>query len=253
MPRIDVWRKFRAKFVSTTTETRFDPGADTVVAVLSLLALWGIYYYQSASESVEAMLLFLGLGNLVLTILFPLYYVCHRRSEPLSAVGITTHGWRRALLASTVGALALSPGLLFADEPLAVLVPHVIATGLMLWEPFFVHGWLQIRFERAFGVGPGVALTAMAFTLFHVGAAAPSGLLVLLVFGVVHAALFRAFGRNLLVLWPVLWAVGSARGTLDTVVFGWEEVTFYVGVCLVAGTAVYAVRDASGNRTGEPG
>lgn len=115
----------------------------------------------------------------------------------------------------------------------------------MLWEPFFVHGWLQIRFERAFGAGPGVVLAAAAFGLFHLGAVAPTDLLVLLVVGVVHAALFRAFGRTLLVLWPVLWAVGSGQGTLDTVVFGREEAAFYLGVLLVAGAAVYAVRDAA--------
>lgn len=228
--------------VATATEVRFDPGADTAAAALSLLALWGIYYYQSTSDSVGSLLLFLLVGNLGLTVLFPIYYVCHRRSEPLSAVGVTTDGWRRALLASTVGGLALSPGLLFADESPAVLLPHVIAVGLMLWEPLFVHGWLQIRFERAFGAGPGVALAAASFALFHVGAVAPADLLALLAFGSVHGALFRAFDRNLLVLWPVLWAVGSGRGTLDTVVFGWEEVTVYLGMLLVAGAAIYGVK-----------
>lgn len=172
--------RVRARIVSTATETRFEPGWDTAVAVLSLLALWGIYYYQSTSGSVGSLLLFLLVGNLGLTVLFPLYYVCYRRSGPLSAVGITADGWRRALFASAVGALALSPGLLSADEPLGVLIPHVVATGLMLWEPFFVHGWLQIRFERAFGAGPGVVLAAAAFGLFHLGAVALTDLLVLL-------------------------------------------------------------------------
>lgn len=118
--------RVRARIVSTATETRFEPGWDTAVAVLSLLALWGIYYYQSTSGSVGSLLLFLLVGNLGLTVLFPLCYVCYRRSEPLSAVGITADGWRRALFASAVGALALSPGLLSADEPLDVLVPHVV-------------------------------------------------------------------------------------------------------------------------------
>ena len=245
MSRSTRLRTLRSKVedgVTTATEVRFDPGADTVVAVLSLLALWGIYFYQSTSGSVGSLLLFLLVGNLGLTVLFPIDYACHRRSEPLSAVGITTDGWRRALLASAIGALALSPGLLFADESPAVLLPHVIAVGLMLWEPFFVHGWLQIRFERAFGAGPGIALAAASFALFHVGAVAPVDLVALLAFGTGHAALFWAFDRNLLVLWPVLWAVGSGRGTLDTVVFGWEEATVYLGMLLVAGAAVYAVQ-----------
>lgn len=230
------------KGLSAATDARFDPGTDTVAAVLSLLALWGIYYFQSTSESVESIVLFLLVGNLALTILFPLYYVCHVRGESLSAVGITTDGWKRALLASAVAALVLSPGLLFADESLAVLVPHVVTVGLMLWEPFFVHGWLQIRFERAFGTGPGIALAAAAFVVFHVGAVAPTGLLVLGIFGLVHAVLFRAFDRNLLVLWPILWAIGASQGTLDSVVFGWEEASAYLVILLVAGMAIYVVR-----------
>lgn len=236
--------------VSTATDVRFDPGADTVVAGASLLALWAIYYYQSASESLAAVLLFLVVGNLALTILFPLWYVRFVRSEPLSAVGLTTDGWRRAVLGSCFFALVLVPGLVSVDEPLAVLVPHVIAVGLMLWEPFFVHGWLQIRFERAFGAGPSVLLTAAAFAVFHVGAVDQSSLVVLLLFGFVHAAVFRAFGRNLLALWPVLWAVGSAQGTIDSVVLGWEEASAYFVVLLVAGLAIRVAK--RGRRADDP-
>lgn len=213
-----------------------------MVAGASLLALWAVYYYQSTSESLAAVVLFLVVGNLALTILFPLCYVRYVRSEPLSAVGLTTDGWRRAVLGSCILALVLLPGLVFVDEPLPVLVPHVITVGLMLWEPFFVHGWLQIRFERAFGAGPGVLLAATAFVVFHVGAVGPSSLVALLLFGFVHAASFRAFDRNILVLWPVAWAVGSAQGTIDSVVFGWEEASAYFVVLLVAGLAIYVVK-----------
>lgn len=135
----------------------------------------------------------------------------------------------------------LAPGLLVVDEPAAVLVPHIITVGLMFWEPFFVHGWLQIRFERAFGAGLSIPLTAAAFALFHVGAADATGLLALAVFGLVHAILFRAFDRNLLVLWPILWAIGSSQGTLDSVVFGFEEASAYLVILLVTGAVVYAI------------
>ncbi|MFP8951589.1 hypothetical protein ACLI4Z_01270 [Natrialbaceae archaeon A-arb3/5] len=226
--------------VSTVTDVRFEPNTDTVVALVTLLALWVIYFVQSASESVASVLVFLLVGNLFLTVLFPIYYVCYVRSEPLSAVGITADGWKRALIASTIAALVLLPGLLTVDEPLAVLLPHVVTVGLMIWEPLFVHGWLQIRFERAFGAGLGIVLAAAAFVLFHVGSVALTGLVVLAVFGAVHATLFRAFDRNLLVLWPILWAVGSSQGTLDSVVFGWEEASAYAVIVLVAGAAVYA-------------
>lgn len=235
-----------ARGISTLTDVRYEPGSDTVVAIFSLLALWGIYYFQSTNESVEALLLFLLVGNLALTVLMPLYYVCYLRGEPLSAVGLTTDGWKPAVFASTVVAVVLSPGLIFADESAVTLVPHVLTVGLMLWEPFFVHGWLQIRFERAFGTGPALVLTAASFALFHVGAVELTGLLALLLFGLVHAILFRAFERNILVLWPILWAVGSSQGTLDTIVFGWEESATYFVILLVAAVAIHGTRRSVG-------
>lgn len=238
-------RAFRTKAkgaVSAVRDVRFEPESDTVVAILSLLALWAIYYFQSMSDSAVSVLLFVLVGNFALTVLFPLYYVVSVRKEPLSAVGLTTRGWKRALVGSTIAALVLLPGIVFADEPAAVLIPHIVTVGLMIWEPLFVHGWLQLRFERAFGTVPGIVLAAGSFVLFHVGAVAPAGLLALSVFGAVHATLFRAFDRNLLVLWPILWAVGSAQGTLDSVIFGWEEASAYVAILLVTAIAIYVVR-----------
>lgn len=239
---MSAWGNISSKFergLSAVKDIRFEPSTDTYVAACGLFCLWGIYYFQSMSESVESIILFLLVGNLALTILFPLYYVCVIRGEPLANVGITKTGWKRALAASSVVALFLSPGLLFVDLPAAALVPHILTVGLMLWEPFFVHGFLQIRFERAFGPAIGVVLAAAAFLLFHVGAVALTGLVVLGFFGFFHAVLFRVFDRNLLVLWPVLWAVGSAQGTVDSVVFGWEEASAYILILLIAGVALY--------------
>ncbi|WP_459888200.1 hypothetical protein [Halostagnicola bangensis] len=228
--------------IATVRDVRFEPDADTLVAILSLFALWGIYYFQSVSDSVESLLLFLLVGNFGLTIVFPIYYACYVRDEPLSELGITTRGWRRAVVASTIAALVLLPGLIFVNEPAAVLIPHIVTVGLMIWEPFFVHGWLQIRFEQAFGAGPGIVLAGAAFALFHVGTTTLAGLLILLFFGAIHAALFRAFDRNLLVLWPILWAIGSSQGTLDSIVFGWEEATAYLGILLVTAVILFLTR-----------
>lgn len=237
------WRAFPSNIgarLSAARDIRFEPGPDTLVAVCSLVVLWGIYYFQSTRDSIESIVLFLLVGNLGLTILFPLFYVCHLRDEPLADVGLTWMGWKRAVLVSTVVAVVLAPGLLFVDEPAAVLVPHCITIGLMLWEPLFVHGFLQIRFEQAFGLIPGIILASGGFVLFHVGAVAPAGLVTLGAIGLVHAVLFRTCDRNLLVLWPILWAVGSSQGTLDSVVFGWEEASAYAAILLVAGIAMYA-------------
>jgi len=238
----EMLRKEIESCLTVARDIRFDPDFETVLAFLSLLGLWGVYYYQSTNDSTIALLAFLLIGNFGLTILFPLYYTCYVRGEPLSAVGITTDGWKPAVAASTLVAILLTPGLLVIDEPAAVLVPHIITVGLMLWEPFFVHGWLQIRFERAFGAGLSIPLTTAAFALFHIGAVGAAGLLMLSVFGLLHAILFRVFDRNLLVLWPILWAIGASQGTLDSVVFGLEEASAYLVILLVTGVVVYVIK-----------
>ena len=250
MPTDSLWGKSRSKIesgLSAARERRFEPATDTLVAVVALFGLWAVYYVQSGRESVAFILLFLVVGNLVLTILFPLYYVCVYRDEPLSEIGITTTGWKRAVVVSSIMAVIFAPGLLTLDLSTAVLIPHILTVGLMLWEPFFVHGFLQIRFEQAFGPLPGIVLAAVAFVLFHVGSVALVGLLALGLFGLLHAVFFRVFDRNLLVLWPIWWAVGSAQGTADAIVFGWEEASAYVVILLIAGIAIYAAARSRGS------
>ena len=238
LPSKETLKKDSKDSLAAARDIRFDPNIDTLVASLSLLVLWGIYYYQSVSESTESVVVFLLIGNFALTIAFPIYYVCYARGEPLSAVGITTDGWKPAILVSSVVAVLFFPGLLAIEESTAVLIPHIITVGLMFWEPFFVHGFLQIRFEQAFGVLPGIVLAGSGFALFHVGTAGVVGVLILLALGLFHAVLFSVFSRNILVLWPILWAVGSSQGTLDSVVFGWEEAMAYAVILLVTGVVI---------------
>ena len=226
-------------------DIRFDPGQDTLIAIGSLLAFWGIYYLQGTVSGPLMLAVFLG-ANLLLCVLLPAYYVVRIRGEALSAVGLTKRGWKRALSVSIVGATLLSPGLVLVSSELTTtaLLAHTLTIGLLFWEPFFVHGWLQTRFEHGFGAGGGVLLAGAGFALFHVGRLSPTVLLILFGVGVVHAVLFRACNQNLIVLWPLLWTVGSAPRSLafGTATFGWEEAFVYaillvmtvIGLVLIA-------------------
>lgn len=121
------------------------------------------------------------------------------------------------------------------------LAPHLLVNALALWEPFFVFGWLQLRFERAFGVLPGAVLAALSFGVYHLGTFPLSAVLALVGFGLLYAALFRALGATLLALWPLAWAVGSGIGTLQGgFAFGWASVPGAV-VLLLAQAGVIMV------------
>jgi CAAX prenyl protease-like protein len=125
------------------------------------------------------------------------------------------------------------------------LAPHLPVNALAPWEPFFVFGWLQLRFERAFGVLPGVFLAALCFGAYHLGTFPPPAVLSLVGFGLLYAALFRAIGSNLLVLWPLVWPVGSGIGTPQGgFAFGWASVPGAVVLLLAqaAGIMVFARR-----------
>jgi hypothetical protein len=101
------------------------------------------------------------------------------------------------------------------------------------WEPFFVWGWLQLRFERAFGILPGILLAGLGFAGYHIGTYPYQFVLNLIVVGVAYGALFRLM-RNLLVLWPLACGIGGALGTAQGgYFFGWTVVPIYVVVLAI--------------------
>ena len=113
------------------------------------------------------------------------------------------------------------------------ITPHIIFNGISLWEPLFVYGWLQLRFERAFGYIVAPVLAGAAFAIYHIGSFPNEGLVHLFVFGLVYGVLF-SITKNLLLLVPLTWAIGSSIGTIDGgFSFGWDTVGIYLAVLVV--------------------
>ena len=158
--------------------------------------------------------------------------IAHHRRQPLSELGITTRRWLPSLLIGA-GFAAFS---LFRLRQMAAGIdwlPHVLFNAVILWEPFFVHAWLQLRYDRAFGIVPGVLLAALSFAAYHIGTYPPAGLIILLVWGLFYAVVFR-LTSNLLTLWPLLWCVGSSIGTLmGGMQFTWSQVAIWSVVMLI--------------------
>jgi membrane protease YdiL (CAAX protease family) len=88
--------------------------------------------------------------------------------------------------------------------PLAAMV---LAVGL--FEAIFFRGWLQLRFEAAFGLVPGLLLGALCYSLYHVGYGMdPDELLFLFGLGLVFGAFFR-LTKSIFVLWPLYTPLGG--------------------------------------------
>lgn len=216
------------RHVRRILELRFRPGADTGLALLTAMLFTGLYYAGTHSRSpLVSFLLLTLLGTGVVCVILPAFYVLRVRREDLESLGITRRLWWLALPLSAFLGLGSLPALLGLAEtrPGVPLLPHLIVNGLSLWEPFFVHGWLQLRFERAFGILPGILLAALCFGGYHLGTFPTPAILALVGFSLLYGALFRAVGANLFMLWPLIWAVGSGIGTLQGgFVFDWTSV-----------------------------
>jgi hypothetical protein len=215
---------------------RWQPGRDTITALLTAVAMLPVYYLGAhARGNLVGSLGFVILGNGILNVLFPAYYLLVYRREGPAELGLTTHRLRLALGLSAVCGVAFWPRLLTEVQlhPNADLLPHFLLNGLTLWEPFFVFGWLQLRFERAFGILPGIVVAAVCFGAFHLGTVPVAGVGMLILVALFYAVLFR-IPKNLLAVWPLAWTAGNSIAAAEGgLLFGWNEVAIY-GLLLLA-------------------
>jgi len=119
-----------------------------------------------------------------------------------------------------------------------------LALTVGLFEAIFFRGWLQLRFEDAFGVIPGLVLAALAYSLYHVGYGMEAGELVFLFFlGITFGAVFR-LTRSIFELWPLYTPVGGLFTNLREGLSMPFEATygFVLTLALMVGALVLASR-----------
>jgi protein-S-isoprenylcysteine O-methyltransferase Ste14 len=219
---------------------RWQPDWDISVALVTLLYMIPSYYLMANNLHPLAIYNFL-LASLFVFVLLPAYYVLKVRREPLDQLGLTKRHWLPSLLISLVFVLRLIPRMfgLLSTVPSELVLPTVIFNGLCLWEPFFVHCWVQLRFERAFGVIPGILAAGLCLGSYHIGTY-PLGMVIMLgMAGLIYGVVFR-LTRNLLILWPLTWTVASTMGTVSGgFTFGWQTVWVYAAIILIQGTGIW--------------
>lgn len=198
----------------------WNPRGDTLIAAGTLLAFWGCYWAGNAVNE-----WFLLGGIVIVATLIPVVTVVLWRREGLAGLGIR----RRLLIVSLIVSALLGAGSAYQLVTVAAasnvpVMPHLLANLVVFWEPFFVFGWLFLRWERAFGWLPAIVLTGVGFALQHVGSVpfvlALSFGLFAIAFGIVFVCV-----RNLAILWPLFYPVASGIGTLQSgFVMGWPAV-----------------------------
>lgn len=207
----------------------WEPGSDTVIAALTVVAFWLCYWGGSAVHwSI------LPAGIIVVGTLIPVWVVLRQRREGLAGLGIRGRFVVISLVISAVlGAGSVYQAMRMAEQHGVDVWQQLAGNVVVLWEPLFVFGWVFLRFDRAFGWLPAILLTAAGFVLQHVGSVPLAAALGFGVFALVAGAVFATV-RNLLVLWPLFYPVASTIGTIQAgVIMDWSQVGFGAGVLLV--------------------
>lgn len=213
----------------------FRPVRATWIAVATVPAMWAVYFANSQwseSHPVAALLIYFVVGNIVLATLVPALVV--RRAGGLASLGFTSNKlWWAAGVSLFLSTGSLPQALGLASDAGIDLWPHMAYNGLILWEPLFVYGWLQLRFRDAFGWLPAPLLAAIAFGLYHIGSVPIPATLGFAAIGLVFGIIFELI-PNMLVLFPLTWAVSSTIGTLQSgLVFRWDVVAMGVVVLVI--------------------
>jgi len=196
-----------------------------------------IYYLNTHYGFEHPTVFFIGfvlMGHLLLNTALPAYVVLKMRGEGLSGLGITRNKLQVSLVISVLLAASMYPSFMtalksFSGNP----TPNMAYNAIALWEPLFVFGWLQLRFERAFGIIPGILMAGLGFMAYHIGSFPTDALVVLCLSGVFYGAIF-AYVKNLLVLIPITWSVASTMGTIQGgYIFDWVTVGIYAVILVL--------------------
>lgn len=232
-------------------DVHWRPNRDTLVTLISyILVVAGLFtaFQVFTTERVAANFITFGPVTLAgLGVVLPVLYTALIRRHPLVDLGLTAHqlvpslvlglllGWdtyRNTIATQNVA----------WTQDMVPLVTMAITVGL--FEAIFFRGWLQLRFEEAFGMVPGLVLGALCYGLYHIGYGMTwHEMLFLFGLGLVYAAVFR-LTKNVAVLWPFYTPVGGLYSNLSEGLTLPFEATY--GFVLTLGLMVAVIVVAAG-------
>lgn len=147
-----------------------------------------------------------GLGVVV-----PSLWIIKKGLSP-KALGITMNKALTSIVLSIVFSViqysqTLANITLPSAEKFVPLVTMALSVGL--FEAIFFRGWVQLRFEKAFGILPGIVLGSAIYALYHIGyGMEPNEIAILFIIGLIYASVFR-LTKNLFIIWPFLTPMGG--------------------------------------------
>lgn len=185
---------------------RFKPSIDLLVVLASFLVMVAGLY--TAWKTVTIAGVWVPVSMFILGVLIPIAYNGLVKKRPLSETGICKKYWKGSLVSSLIVSFLLTgPAMARVVTPPFMELLPILALEITagLFYAIFFHGWIQMRFEHAFGAIPAILIAAAFFALHHVAYGEPISLLYMGHFmgGIIHATIFR-ITRNILILWPFI-------------------------------------------------
>jgi len=194
---------------------RWQPTAEIGFVLLSwLLVIAGLSLAFQIFTTQRVALNFITFGPITLFglgVVLPLIWT-NKKGRSLRAIGITGH---QVLISILVGLIlsiiqytqTMAKVALPSLEGLIPLVTMALTVGL--FEAIFFRGWVQLRFEEAFGILPGIVFGSVIYALYHIGYGMElNEIAFLFIIGLIYAVVFR-LTKNLLIIWPFLTPMGG--------------------------------------------
>lgn len=237
------------------SRTHWKPTLDTWVAFGSYIAVvfgLAIAFQVFTTQRVAANFITFAITLAGIGVAFPILYTLWVRKRPLSDLGITNRLLAPSLILGVVLGADTYRNTIGATNYTwsAALVPLAAMTlAVGFFEAVFFRGWLQLRFEAAFGTVAGLLLAAACYSLYHVGyGMRGSEMLFLFGYGLVFGGMFR-LTKNVFVLWPAYTPVGSLYSNLKSgLTLPFEATYGFVLVMLaMALVVVYGLRRRTPN------
>lgn len=195
---------------------KFQPKKEICVVLLSWLLVVAVFYtaFQIfTTKLVAANFITFGIVGIFLCgVMFPVVWNTLIMKRPLASIGIT----KKKL------AISISFGTILAATQYSITLKNIAIPGLNemiplatmalavgIYENIFYRGWVQLRMEEYFGIIPAILLSAIIYSLYHVGYGMSIGeIKVLFIIGVIYSTIFRATG-NIFILYPLLTPSGA--------------------------------------------
>jgi len=206
------------KILKEILTVRWNPTKDLAAVALTWFLVVGALYTATNILGTNVwggmayFLVYAVLGALIFGVGFPVYWMVVVRKRTLADLGIRKENFGISLVLQLVfsATMYLPPMLTMSFPSFDKLFPLIsLALCIGLFEAIFWRGWVQNRFEEAFGTIPGIILASAVYAAYHIGYGMPLSEMAFLFFiGLMFAAAFR-LTRNILILYPIFQPAGQ--------------------------------------------